>query len=75
MIAGNLKPKRRSESRQEPASCHTITVPSIPRQEAQNAYDIVEIIRERYSIADDDIDLLYNAFLTVYVRKRIVELS
>lgn len=50
----------------------TIVVPDIGHREAQNASDLVEIIREKYSIEQDDFDLLYNCFLTVFVRGKLI---
>jgi len=47
---------------------HLIEVPLIDHEEAQNATDLAEIIKDRYSIDDDDFDILYNAFVCVFLR-------
>lgn len=70
MIVINLAQSEDSKA-PEPKE-HNITVPDVSHEEAQNASDLVEIIKEKYNIEQDDIDLLYNCFLTVFVRGKIV---
>ena len=57
------------------AACSPKPDNDISHQEAQNASDLVEILREKYTIEEEDLDILYNALVTVYVRGRIVDLS
>lgn len=45
-----------------------IEVPVVGHDEAQNASDLVEIIREKYGITDEDLDTLYNGMISVFVR-------
>lgn len=71
MIVINLVPSEDSKAPPEPKE-HNITVPDVSHEEAQNASDLVEIIREKYNIEQDDLDLLYNCFLTVFVRGKLV---
>jgi len=46
----------------------TIEVPEITHDEAQGSADVVTFIQNKYGISDEDIDHLYNAFVTVFVR-------
>lgn len=66
MLVINLLP---SENASPPEEKHfTIEVPEVGHEEAQNASDLVTIIQEKYNIDAEDIDVLYNAFVCVFIR-------
>lgn len=50
----------------------TITVPAVSGEDVARASDLIEQLAARYSISDTDIEVLFNAFVAVYVRNRIV---
>lgn len=49
-----------------------ISVPAVSGEDAAQATDLVEEIASRYGISDADLDALFNAFVAIYLRKRIV---
>lgn len=49
-----------------------IEVPSVTHEETQDAADLVSIITEKYDISEEDVDILYNAFVTTFIRGRLL---
>lgn len=50
----------------------TITVPAVSGEEVAQATDLIEELAGRYGISDADLNVLFNAFVAVFVRNRIV---
>jgi hypothetical protein len=66
MVVINLLPKDEVSPVEE--KHQIIDVPEVDHEEAQDASDLVDFIKEKYNIADEDLDLLYNAFVCVFLR-------
>ncbi len=49
-----------------------LQVPEVTGEEAENYSDLVESLAEKYSINDTDLDAMFNAFVALYIRNRMI---
>lgn len=68
MIAINLIGAASDDDKPQREPTVLVEIPAVGHEEAQNASDLVSIIQEKYGITDEDIDVLYNAMVCVYLR-------
>lgn len=50
----------------------SIEVPEVSSDEVDEATDLVESIAAKYTMAERDINALFNAMVAIYVRNRLV---